>query len=162
MDFAERLKQAAEHAGVRPAQTEIARSLGLNRQTVFQWFHGTMPESAMIARIALAWRVDPTWLATGAGEKVMRPAASGLSSEERDIIRFYRNARPTRRKALYDMAKALGKSVVVAALAIPPLLPSEAEAVILSLRTQAVYYVKLLFRTLLAIPDLRLAALHSQ
>ena len=162
MDFAERLKLAAEHAGVRPTQTDIAKSLGLNRQTVFQWFHGTMPESAMIARIALAWRVDPTWLATGAGEKVMRPAASGLSTEERDIIRFYRNARPTRRKALYDMAKALGKSVVVAALVIPPLLPSKAEAALLSITTAAVYYVKWLFGTLLAIPDVRPAAIHSQ
>ena len=128
MSFSERLKRAAEHAGVRPTQTEIAKALGYARQTVFQWFHGTLPETDKITNIAQAFRVDHTWLTAGEGDMVPKPAATGLTTEERDIIRFYRNAQPGRRKALYDMAKAIGKAIVVVALTIPALAPQMAEA----------------------------------
>ena len=122
MEFRDRIKRAAEHAGVRPTQAAMAKSLGLSRQTVFQWFGGTMPEFENIALVAEKWGVSPVWLAAEQGEMVARPTTTGLSAEERDIIRFYRNAQPQRRRALYDMAKALGKVVVAAAFTIPPTL----------------------------------------
>lgn len=129
MELIDRIKRAAEHAGVAPEQTAIAKSLGLSRQTIHQWFHGTRPDSDKFALMAVTWGVSVDWLATEKGEMVPRPATTGLSAEERDIIRFYRNAQPQRRRALYDMAKALGKVAVVAALTIPPLLlPNTAEA----------------------------------
>lgn len=127
MDLRYRLQRSAEHAGVKWKQSDVAKSLGVSRQTVFQWFHGTVPDTQMIVTIAKAWRVDPAWLATGEGQMVNGHVV-GLSNEERDIIRFYRNAQPSRRKALYDMAKALGKSALVLALAIPGFTPQRAEA----------------------------------
>jgi transcriptional regulator with XRE-family HTH domain len=128
MNFTERLQKAAEHAGVRWTQTEVARSLTVSRQTVFQWFHGTVPEFPMIAHIARTWRIDPSWLGGGVGDMTGSANVVGLSSEEKDIVKFYRNAPPARRKALYDMAKALSKSVVVMALTIPALIPQRVEA----------------------------------
>lgn len=128
MDFRERLQRAAEHAGLRWKQADVSRSLGVSRQTVFQWFYGTIPESPMIAHIAKSWRVDPTWLATGEGQMVRSPSVTGLSNEERDLILFYRTAQPSRRKAIYDMAKALRKAVVVLVLTVPALVPEQAEA----------------------------------
>jgi transcriptional regulator with XRE-family HTH domain len=128
MNFTERLQKAAEHAGVRWTQTEVARSLNVSRQTVFQWFHGTVPEFPAIAHIARTWKVDPSWLASGDGDIAVSASVVGLSREEKDIVKFYRNAPPARRKALYDMAKALAKSVVVLTLTVPGLIPQRAEA----------------------------------
>lgn len=119
MDFSERLKLAAERAGVPYQQSTIARALGASRQSVFEWFHGRTPELPQIANIAKVFGVDPVWLATGEGEMVPKPLATGLSKEEHEIIRIYRSAQPARRKALYDMARALGKAMVLLSLAIP-------------------------------------------
>ena len=128
MSFLDRLLHAANHAGVGTTQTEIADALGARRQTVNKWFHGSTPDTPMIAHIANAFRVDPTWLISGMGQPTGMVNPEGLSREERDIVRFYRNSPPQRRKALYDMAKALAKAIVVLATTIPGFIPQKAEA----------------------------------
>lgn len=146
MDFRDRLQRSAEHAGVKWKQSDVARALGASRQTVFQWFHGTVPDSQTIVNIAKLWRVDPAWLASGEGQMVNGHVV-GLSTEERDLIRFYRNAQPHRRKALYDMAKALCKAVVVLAVAIPGFLPQRADAAFnITLTRVTQYTLRLLLR----------------
>ena len=119
MSFRDRLEKAAAHAGVPVKQSAIARFLGLPKQTIHQWFNGTTPEPRFSNDAAVKFKVNPIWFATGEGEMIPKPAETGLTTEERDLIKFYRNAQPQRRKALYDMAKALGKAVVVAALSVP-------------------------------------------
>lgn len=128
MAFRDRLLMAAAHAGVPGRQSDIARFLGLNRQTVNRWFRGTIPDTPMIVLTAKAFGVDATWLATEQGQMIPGTPSQGLTVEERDLIRFYRNAQPSRKKALYDMAKALGKVAVIVALTIPALSPQRAEA----------------------------------
>jgi hypothetical protein len=78
--FRERLKRAAEHAGVEYGQTAIARSLQVNKQTVDRWMGSGEPKPAQIYRIAERWRVDPKWLATGEGamtQQGLEPVAKG-------------------------------------------------------------------------------------
>ena len=119
MTFYERLLQAAAHTGVSTRQSDIARALGIARQKVSKWKDGSIPETPTIYAIAKLWKVDHVWLASGEGQMIPVPAAPGLSQDELQIIKFYRNAQPQRRKALYDMAKALGKAVFLAALSVP-------------------------------------------
>lgn len=119
MTFYERLLQAAAHAGISTKQSDIARALGVARQKVSKWKDGSIPETPSINAIAKRCGVDHVWLASGEGQMIPTPAAPGLSQEELQIIKFYRNAQPQRRKALYDMAKALGKAVFLAALSVP-------------------------------------------
>ena len=119
MSFKDRLEKAATHAGVPVKQAAIARFLGLPKQTIHQWFNGTTPEPRFSNDAAVKFKVNPIWFATGEGDMIPKPAETGLSTDEREIIRAYRNAQPQRRKALYDIAKALGKTVVVGMLSIP-------------------------------------------
>ena len=68
MTFAERLQKAAAHAQVRWGQTDVARSLGISKQTVDRWFNGGEPKPAQLYLIADKWGVDPRWLATEKGQ----------------------------------------------------------------------------------------------
>ena len=128
MTFYERLLQAAAHAGVGLKQSEIARSLGIKRQKVNKWKNGAVPETPTINEIATRWDIGHIWLASGGGQMVPNPSGPGLSQEEKEIIKFYRNAQPQRRKALYDMAKALGKAVFILLVALEILRPAPAQA----------------------------------
>lgn len=119
-EFLERLKAAARFAGVGETQTEIAFSLGLNRQTVNRWFHGSEPSADQTFNIAQRYGVDPQWLKTGVGE--IRPPTDGLASDERELVKNYRSATPQVRQVIRTMARAVRKSVVTVALAIPPLI----------------------------------------
>lgn len=126
--FLERLQAAALREGVMPTQAEMAKSLGLNRQTVYRWWHGTTPEMSMITRIAIQWSVSPTWLLTGQGPMVPIPPTADLSREEKDIIRIYRTAQPTKKRAMYDVLKVMGKGLAGLALMGAFYFPREVEA----------------------------------
>jgi transcriptional regulator with XRE-family HTH domain len=129
--FIDRMLRAAKHAGVGESQSEIADSLGLARQTVNRWFKGGEPNAEQTFSIARTWRVSPEWLKSGTGEMLPSPG-DGLSLEEKDLIRNYRSATPQVRQVISTMARAVRKSVVTIALAIPPLLaPKPADAAIL-------------------------------
>ena len=131
MKFTERLRQAANHAGVGPTQAAIADALGLNRQTVNRWFFGSAPTVETLMEIARKWNVSADWLATGDGEMIP-PSPDGLSVEERELVRSYRSASPQVRKVLATMARAARKSVLFIVATIPPLLsPSNTEAGVL-------------------------------
>lgn len=68
MEFRDRFKLAAKHAGVEYSQTAIALSLDLERkQTVDRWMGDGLPSVKMLYRIADKWGVDPRWLGTGEG-----------------------------------------------------------------------------------------------
>lgn len=124
--FRDRLKQASARAGVEYSQTEIARSLGIGKQTVDRWFAGGSPKPDMLYRIAEMWQVDARWLATGEGNMI--PAQQVLSVPERELIQSYRKAGPQKRLMLQAVIRAMGKTVVVASLAIPAFVPTQAEA----------------------------------
>lgn len=121
--FIERLQSAARFSGVAESQSEIADSLHLARQTVNRWFKGGEPNAEQTFAIARRWRVSPEWLKSGVGEMLPAPG-DGLSQEERDLIRHYRSATPQVRQVISTMTRAVRKSVVTIAMAIPPLLVS--------------------------------------
>lgn len=130
--FIERLKRAARSAGVGESQANIADALGIARQTVNRWFMGGEPNADQLLSIARRWRVSADWLKSGQGE--MQPAPNGgeLSNDERDLIRHYRSASPQIRQVISTMARAVRKSVVAIAMAVPPfLVPQQGDARVL-------------------------------
>lgn len=94
MTFTERLQKAAAHAQVKWGQTDVARSLGLSKQTVDRWFKGGEPKPAQLYLIADKWGVDPRWLATEHGQMLPAPVATGLEPLEEQLIAQYRRADP--------------------------------------------------------------------
>lgn len=115
--FIQRLQEAALYAGVPFKQADIARSLGIPRQTVHCWFHGTEPDREQAANIAQRWKVSQPWLENGSGSMTAEaPVTADLSHEERDIIRAYRSASAQWRQMFYSLVKGLGKAVLVAAV----------------------------------------------
>ena len=130
--FIDRLVRAARYAGVGESQSDIARSLEVSRQRVNRWFHhGAEPDADQTLEIAKRWKINPDWLKNGNGD-MLPVVGDGLSLEERDLIRNYRSATPQVRQVISTMARAVRKSVVTFALAIPPLLaPDPVSAAVL-------------------------------
>jgi DNA-binding XRE family transcriptional regulator len=127
--FRERLQQAANWAGVGESQATMAQSLALNRQTINRWFTGGEPNAQMLLHIARTWKVDPEWLKSGRGEMLTKPSPDGLSSEERDMVRYYRSASPQVRQVIATMVRAVRKSIVAIAVFLPPFIaPQPTEA----------------------------------
>jgi len=111
--FRERLKRASEYAGVDYSQTAIARSLGVNKQTVDRWMGDGEPRPAMIFHIADTWQVSARWLATGEGDIPPDPASTGLTVQEMDLLRRYRRAEPRSRVSILAVVKTLWKPAAV-------------------------------------------------
>jgi transcriptional regulator with XRE-family HTH domain len=125
-NFSERLRRAADHAGVGETQSEIAADLGLSKQTVHHWFRGLnggAPEAENLALIAKRWGVDHEWLRTGEGE--MLPKLNGtdpLPDDELELLRDYRRAPAERRPQIRAVVRTLRKAILTIAACIPPLL----------------------------------------
>lgn len=93
--FTERLQKAAAHAHVQWGQTDVARSLGLSKQTVDRWFKGGEPKPAQLYLIADKWGVDPRWLATEHGQMLLpAPVTADLEPLEEQLLSQYRRADP--------------------------------------------------------------------
>lgn len=142
--FRDRLKRAAEYAGVEYSQTAIAKSLGVQKQTVDRWMDASEPRPSMVFHIADTWNVSARWLATGSGDIAPLPPGQGLSAEERELITHIRTSKDPQWKALRLMAAALAKAAAVFVLAIvfstPQ--PAQAAAKVFSRNIGPVYYVK--------------------
>jgi len=114
--FGERLKLAAEFAGVEFSATVLARELRVSKQKAHCWMTHTEPRATMVFRIADTFHVDPRWLATGEGEMTPPPTGgSGLSAYEIDVIKRIRRARPHSRPGILAMVKTLSKAATVLA-----------------------------------------------
>lgn len=111
--FRERLRKAAEYAGVDYSQTAIARALGINKQTVDRWMAEGEPRPAMVFHIADSWHVSARWLATGEGDITPDPSAPGLTPQELELLRGYRKAKPRSRLSILAVAKTLWKPAAV-------------------------------------------------
>lgn len=123
-EFRDRLKQAAVFAGVgRGTQAEICASLNLPRQTVNRWFMGGTANGEIAHRIARAWGVNAEWLQTGNGD--MRAPANDLPDDEQELLRHYRSASAPARENIRTLARALRKSIVIIATALPGFMDSK-------------------------------------
>lgn len=93
MTFNERLQKAAAYAKVRWSQSEVARSLGLKKQTVDRWFDTGEPKPAQIFMIADKWKVDARWLATGEGDMLegSRGGAERDRTAKEEIVLYLYN-----------------------------------------------------------------------
>lgn len=121
--FKDRLRRAADYAGVEFAPQPIARSLGIaRRQTVARWLEGSVPEQEMIFHIASAWKVDPVWLGTGAGDMYPK-TPTGLTQRELELLQTYRQLDSAKRSSVFSIVRALAKAVVVLVITTAPLHP---------------------------------------
>ena len=71
MNIGERVRRARKHAKLTQAQ--LGKAVGLKQATISDLEKGDSRSSAYLVQIAKACRVDPHWLATGAGS--MEPCA---------------------------------------------------------------------------------------
>ena len=111
--FRDRLRRAADYAGVDFSPQAIATSLGLKRrQTVARWLEGSVPDPAMIFHISATWKVDPVWLGTGGGDMLPRLPV-GLTSREQELLQTYRRLDKEKRASLTSIVNALAKAVVI-------------------------------------------------
>jgi len=127
--FGERLLQAARHLGVGESQSEIAANLGLSKQTVHHWFTKGFPTVDNLALVERKWGVSGEWLRSGEGAMLPEPSGDGLTAEERELVKDYRKASPKVRDVIRTMTRAVRKSMVTIAAAIPPLLASHGDAI---------------------------------
>jgi transcriptional regulator with XRE-family HTH domain len=92
MEFRDRLRLAAKHAGVEYSQTAIAKSLKrVGKQTVDRWMADGMPSAEMLYHIADTWKVNPRWLAVEQGDMIVAPIAdaklkSSLKSDAEKLL----------------------------------------------------------------------------
>lgn len=84
----ERINLGMPHGGVT-SQSDLARKMKVNRQTVNRWFtgEGTKPEPETLVRLADALKVSIRWLARGEGEMAQE---SRLSSQESEVLALWK------------------------------------------------------------------------
>jgi len=108
IDFAARLQQACDHAGVpggRHRITAVATRFGVARETARLWFTGrVMPELPRLIEIASEYRCSLDWLAMGRGKLSPVEAdpahVSALSTPEHHLLTAIRDLTPQRRAGL--------------------------------------------------------------
>lgn len=130
--FLDRLREAAQHAGVEPKQSDVARALNVSRQVVNTWYIGrSVPGAEMLLHIAHTFGVRAEWLQSADG--AMLRETEDLSPDERELVKNYRTAAPKVRDVIRTMVRAARKVAVVVTAAIPPLMssPDEAQAGVL-------------------------------
>jgi len=107
-DFADRLQQACDEAGVpggRHRVTAVANRFGVARETARLWFAGRiLPELPRLIEIAAEYHCSLDWLAMGrtqppkAGEKAADYDV--LSTQERRVVKAMRGLGSKRRNGL--------------------------------------------------------------
>ena len=126
-------------------QADVAKVAGVSEAAVSQWESGDTKnlKNDHLFTVADLLNLAPRYLATGKG---VREAASGKNAYKVALSR--RDAAKDEERTTWEkVAAGLAKTAIVALMAIPPLLPSKAEAgVIFSAYAEAVYYVKYLLR----------------
>lgn len=126
--FKDRLRKAADYAGVEFAPQPIATALGIpRRQTVARWLEGSVPEQEMVFRIASTWKVDPVWLGTGAGDMFPKPP-TGLTQKELELLQTYRQLDSAKRSSVFSIVRALAKAVVLVVIAVSVSVPTPSRA----------------------------------
>ena len=118
MNIRTRIKQAREAVGIN--KSELARKVGVLPSSSIQWETkgkgGTTPSVDNLARVAVALNARFEWLATGRGpmwysDKVSEspPIYANrkdlLSTEELELLTFYRRRKLERRAALLEFLK---------------------------------------------------------
>jgi transcriptional regulator with XRE-family HTH domain len=90
--LAERIQLGMVHGGVA-SQSDLARRMKINRQTVNRWAtgEGTRPEPEMLIKLADAMKVSIRWLVTGMGEMGQ---GSYLTHKETEILNLWRSLPP--------------------------------------------------------------------
>ena len=106
--FKDRLREAADKAGVPYKPTAIANSLGISKQTIHQWMDRGRPTPENIFVIADKWGLNPRWLAIEDGpmrlEAVARPAVQIESPEiTRLILAFGWLTKAQKKKRLEEL-----------------------------------------------------------
>lgn len=86
LEFAERLKHLASTKFPTGGQAQLAREIGVGKQSIGDWLKGSMPAADVIFRLSDVLGVDPRWLATGFGQ----PRPSDDEPEESDWVKLPR------------------------------------------------------------------------
>lgn len=86
LDFAARLKHLIDTRFPAGGQAQLAREIGVGKQSISDWLKGSMPAADVVFRLADALKVDPRWLATGFGQELSPDAAT----EDSDWVKLPR------------------------------------------------------------------------
>jgi DNA-binding XRE family transcriptional regulator len=70
-EFTSRMKEARIARGLK--QWEMGEALGMPQDKYKQYEGRSLLPHRLIGRFCIVTRVDPTWLVTGRGEKLLRP-----------------------------------------------------------------------------------------
>ena len=130
-------------------QADLARIAGVSEAAVSQWESGQTKnlKNAHLFVVADFLNVSPRWLATGQGDK--QAAASKTAYKTALQRRDAANSEPVR-KAWERAAAGFAKSALVMLLAIPPLLPSKAEAAFNISASHFTHWLRLLRRRMVS------------
>lgn len=105
--LAERIKAAMAQAGIQ-TPAELARRMGVSRQTVQNWVNGRSEQITpdLLYKLCDVVRVNGRWMALGPPHSPVRPAF--LSPEEAEILQIYQ-ALPADAR---DQWASLGRTLV--------------------------------------------------
>jgi len=123
--LAERIVSRRLELGLLPV--DLAHAAGVSISAVMQWESGATKNLKLdnLIAIADALNVHPRWLASGQGPKEAEPRLSAYRTalKRRDHAESEKDRRVWER-----IAAAFAKAATVLLIAIPPLLPTKAEA----------------------------------
>ncbi|MDP1962024.1 MAG: LexA family transcriptional regulator, partial [Reyranella sp.] len=99
LDFGMRFKELVTRRYGDGGQAQLARDVGVGKQSPTDWTRGTMPAGDTLFRVADALGVDARWLATGIGEAGGQVAAQGddagwVRLPRLDLFAFREGIRP--------------------------------------------------------------------
>lgn len=88
------------------SQSELARRMKVNRQTVHKWLNGEVHslESALLFRLSDVLNVNPRWLALHAGSPIKRRE---MTEETLQLVELYEALAPALRDAWVSSGNAL-------------------------------------------------------
>lgn len=87
--LAQRLSRAIAYA--RLTQQEVADRSGVQQKTISKLVTGKQRHSTKIVELAHALGIDPTWLATGQGEMLVKPSILAIDNEG-EIVKITNSA----------------------------------------------------------------------
>ena len=109
--LAARIESARKRAGL--SQAQLARRMGIERQSVQQWEHGeTAPRQSRLTKLAQVLGVEAQWLLMGETDGQIEDVELGiLSFEERKLLKLFRQLPMDQQMLLQSIALTMRRQL---------------------------------------------------